>query len=107
MAPTAFDRLLAGDGYGAQQTDEADQKDRPDHLMAPLPGDHGTRGRFGREARARVLIVDPAGLRAALATEIGRASFRACVCQYVSFSFASLSFTKTSISILLSSLFSS
>jgi NAD(P)-dependent dehydrogenase (short-subunit alcohol dehydrogenase family) len=51
LAPWLGDLYLARTGYEAQQTDEAVPPDRPDNLFAPVPGDHGTRGRFGEGAR--------------------------------------------------------
>jgi hypothetical protein len=51
IAPGLGDRYLAGTGYDAQQTDEPVDPDRPDNLFEPVPGDHGTRGRFSDGAR--------------------------------------------------------
>jgi NAD(P)-dependent dehydrogenase (short-subunit alcohol dehydrogenase family) len=51
IAPWLGDRYLARTGYEAQQTKEPVDSDRPDNLFEPVPGDHGTRGRFGEGAR--------------------------------------------------------
>ncbi len=50
MAPGLLDRYLARNGFEAQQTDEADDPDRPHNLWEPLPGDHGAHGRFDHRA---------------------------------------------------------
>ena len=51
IAPGFADRYLAANGYESQQTDEPEDRDRPDNLWAPLPGDHGAHGRFNGAAR--------------------------------------------------------
>ncbi|HEX3735875.1 MAG TPA: SDR family oxidoreductase [Solirubrobacterales bacterium] len=51
IAPWLGDRYLARTAYEAQQTDEPVDPDRPDNLFQPVPGDHGTHGRFGDGAR--------------------------------------------------------
>ena len=56
LAPWLGDLYLARTGFRAQQTDEPVPPDRPDNLFAPVPGDHGTHGRFGKGARRRSLI---------------------------------------------------
>ncbi len=56
LAPWLGDLYLARTGYKAQQTEEPVAPDRPDNLFAPVPGDHGTRGRFGKGARTRSII---------------------------------------------------
>jgi NAD(P)-dependent dehydrogenase (short-subunit alcohol dehydrogenase family) len=53
IAPALLDRKLARDGFEAQQTDEPVDRNRPDNLLAPLPGDRGPRGVFGEQARPR------------------------------------------------------
>jgi NADP-dependent 3-hydroxy acid dehydrogenase YdfG len=45
--PGLLDHYLAYMGYGAQQTQEPVDPDRPNNLYDPLPGDYGARGRFG------------------------------------------------------------
>jgi NAD(P)-dependent dehydrogenase (short-subunit alcohol dehydrogenase family) len=56
LAPWFADRDLARTGYDSQQTDERVDPDRPDNLFAPVPGDHGTHGKFDSQARARSLV---------------------------------------------------
>ena len=51
IAPRLVDRYLARTGYGSQQTAEPEPPSRADNLWWPVPGDHGTHGRF--DARAR------------------------------------------------------
>jgi hypothetical protein len=51
VAPWLGDLYLARTGYEAQQTDEPMDRDRPDNLFEPVPGDHGSHGRFGDGAR--------------------------------------------------------
>ncbi len=58
IAPWLGDLYLARTGYKAQQTEEPVPPDRPDNLFAPVPGDHGTHGRFGKGARTRSLITE-------------------------------------------------
>lgn len=53
LAPGVADRVLARAGYARQQTAAALDPDRPDNLYAPVPGDHGARGRFDDDALAR------------------------------------------------------
>jgi hypothetical protein len=48
--PGWLDYYLAYIGYEAQQTDEPVQPGRRDNLFAPLPGDHGARGKFSDRA---------------------------------------------------------
>jgi len=50
IASGLLDRYLARTGYDSQQTDRPADPDRPDNLWAPLPGDHGAHGRFGRRS---------------------------------------------------------
>jgi NAD(P)-dependent dehydrogenase (short-subunit alcohol dehydrogenase family) len=52
VAPWFVDHYLARTGYEAQQTDEPVNANRPDNLFEPVPGDHGTHGRFGEGARS-------------------------------------------------------
>jgi short-subunit dehydrogenase len=51
IAPGLADRYLAGSGYTGQMTNEPKPADAPANLFAPVPGDVGAHGRFGREAR--------------------------------------------------------
>jgi NAD(P)-dependent dehydrogenase (short-subunit alcohol dehydrogenase family) len=48
--PGLLDRYLAKKGYSAQQTDELEQRDRPDNLWHPVEGDFGAHGRFDDRA---------------------------------------------------------
>ncbi len=50
IAPGLGDRYLARTGYESQQTDEPADPNRPDNLWAPVPGDHGAHGAFGRRS---------------------------------------------------------
>jgi hypothetical protein len=50
VASGVLDRYLARTGYRSQQTEEPADPDRPHNLWAPLPGDHGAHGRFGRHS---------------------------------------------------------
>jgi hypothetical protein len=52
LVPGFADRYLARNGFSAQLTDEPLAGDRDGNLFAPLPGDHGTHGRFD-DARSR------------------------------------------------------
>jgi NAD(P)-dependent dehydrogenase (short-subunit alcohol dehydrogenase family) len=53
LAPWIADLYLARNGFGAQQSEERNGH-RPGNLFEPVPGDHGTRGRF-TDAHARSL----------------------------------------------------
>jgi hypothetical protein len=50
LAPELADWYVAHKAYEEQQTDEPVAPDRRDNLWAPLPGDHGARGRFDDRA---------------------------------------------------------
>jgi NAD(P)-dependent dehydrogenase (short-subunit alcohol dehydrogenase family) len=50
IAPGLLDRYLAATGVDSQQTDEPEDPGRLDNLWAPVPGDHGARGRFSDRA---------------------------------------------------------
>jgi NAD(P)-dependent dehydrogenase (short-subunit alcohol dehydrogenase family) len=52
FAPALLDRYLAQIGYDKQQTEEAEEPNRPDNLWEPVPGDGGTHGVFGDRARS-------------------------------------------------------
>jgi len=50
--PGYGDRYLAEHGYEAQMIDEPEDPNRPDNLMAPVPGDAGAHGVFDDRAMA-------------------------------------------------------
>ncbi|ELR68638.1 3-oxoacyl-[acyl-carrier protein] reductase [Fulvivirga imtechensis AK7] len=50
IAPWYADHVLAKDGYKGQQTDEPEDPNRQDNLWEPIPGDHGSHGRFNAQA---------------------------------------------------------
>jgi NAD(P)-dependent dehydrogenase (short-subunit alcohol dehydrogenase family) len=51
IAPALVDHYLARNGYDAQQTGEPIDRDRPDNLFAPAPGDYASHGVFDRDAK--------------------------------------------------------
>jgi NAD(P)-dependent dehydrogenase (short-subunit alcohol dehydrogenase family) len=57
LAPALLDRYLARTGYSAQQTDQPDDHDRPNNLLAPVDGpagsDHGAHGSFDGRSHPR------------------------------------------------------
>lgn len=55
VIPGLLDHYLAWVGYGAQQTDEPIDPNRPNNLFGPLPGDYGAHGRFDNGAREESL----------------------------------------------------
>ncbi len=70
IAPWLADIYLARTGYEAQQTKEPVDPERPDNLFEPVPGDHGTHGRFDDGARtgsAVTWLSEHRGLLAGLA----------------------------------------
>ena len=52
VAAGLLDRYLAQVGYDGQQTDEPARSNQPDNLFAPMPGEHGTHGRFDDRSRS-------------------------------------------------------
>lgn len=52
IAPGALDYYLGRTGYEGQQTEEAEDSNRPNNLFEPLPGDRGAHGRFDDRAAA-------------------------------------------------------
>jgi NAD(P)-dependent dehydrogenase (short-subunit alcohol dehydrogenase family) len=52
LVPGYADHYLAWHGYEDQQSDEPEDPGRRDNLWEPVPGDHGSRGRFSEEATA-------------------------------------------------------
>ena len=67
LAPGIGDRYLAKRGYELQQTDVPTPPDRPDNLLAPVPGDRGAHGRFDNRARRSSLELWAATHRSELA----------------------------------------
>jgi NAD(P)-dependent dehydrogenase (short-subunit alcohol dehydrogenase family) len=55
VAPGLADRILAHDGYDAQQTDQPIDPDRLDNLFEPVPGDQGAHGPFDDRSHRRSL----------------------------------------------------
>lgn len=53
LMPGIADQYLAKNGYGAQQTNEPDEKNRPFNLWEPVPGDRGAHGRFDERAQPK------------------------------------------------------
>lgn len=51
VVPGLLDRVLALKGYSGQQDDEPVPEGRQDNLHHPVPGDHGSHGRFDHRAR--------------------------------------------------------
>jgi len=49
--PGLLDHYLGHTGYDSQQTDEAENPQRPNNLYNSLPGDAGAHGRFDKQAR--------------------------------------------------------
>jgi NAD(P)-dependent dehydrogenase (short-subunit alcohol dehydrogenase family) len=66
LIPSLLDRYLARNGYDSQLTDEEIGDGREGNLFAPVPGDHGTHGRF-EDARRRSVQLALAKRRAAIA----------------------------------------
>jgi len=50
VAPGLLDHYLGKTGFGAQQTCEPEDPNRPDNLWKPVPGDHGAHGTFNKSA---------------------------------------------------------
>ena len=56
LFPSLVDRYLARKGVEAQLTDERLEGGREGNLFSPVPGDHGTRGRFDDARRRSVQL---------------------------------------------------
>ena len=52
VSPRLLDHYLARNGFDSQQTQEPEDKDRPDNLFEPVPGDYAAHGRFDHRARS-------------------------------------------------------
>ncbi len=50
LVPELGDWVLSRNGYEGQQTQEPEDRNRPDNLWEPLPGDRGAHGRFDPQA---------------------------------------------------------
>ena len=57
LLPALADVYLARNGFGSQLTDEPLPGVRDGNLFAPVPGDHGTRGRFAGARRRSIQLV--------------------------------------------------
>jgi NAD(P)-dependent dehydrogenase (short-subunit alcohol dehydrogenase family) len=57
LLPALGDVYLARNGFGAQLTDEPLPASREGNLFAPVPGDHGTHGRFDDARRHSIQLV--------------------------------------------------
>ena len=55
IVPGLLDIYLAKTGYKSQQTEEPEDRGRPDNLYNPVPGSHGAHGRFDETAHSRSL----------------------------------------------------
>ncbi|MDI3305516.1 MAG: SDR family oxidoreductase [Acetobacteraceae bacterium] len=71
LMPGLADRFLGRTCYSGQMTQEPEPPGRPDNLLSPLPGDHGTHGRFDARSRDQVGAVNPALLRGAGGLALG------------------------------------
>ncbi|HYX77885.1 MAG TPA: SDR family oxidoreductase [Solirubrobacterales bacterium] len=76
LFPGLLDRYLARTGFDSQLTDERLDGEREGNLFAPVPGDHGTRGRFS-DARGRSVLLELAEHRRALLGVAGLAALSA------------------------------
>jgi NAD(P)-dependent dehydrogenase (short-subunit alcohol dehydrogenase family) len=76
LFPGLLDHYLARTGFDSQLTDERLDGGREGNLFAPVPGDHGTRGRFS-DARERSVLLGLAKHRRALAGAAGLAALGA------------------------------
>ena len=76
LVPGIADRYLAKNGFNSQLTDEPMRGERQGNLFAPVPGDHGTRGRFDR-TRTRSLQLALTKHRGAVAGVAGVAALGA------------------------------
>lgn len=79
VAPALADYYLGRTGFDSQQTDEPVEKDRPDNLFEPVPGDFGAHGVFGEQAHAEAAttwLAEHKGLTAlASAVAVGAVAF--------------------------------
>jgi hypothetical protein len=73
LLPGLADRYLARDGFEAQLTDDPLEGGRDGNLFEPVPGDHGTHGRFDDDARERSVQLKLAKRRGAVAGAVALA----------------------------------
>jgi NAD(P)-dependent dehydrogenase (short-subunit alcohol dehydrogenase family) len=74
------DRYLARTGYESQMTGEPTDRNRPDNLWHPLPGDRGAHGEFGKRANDRSFQLWATTHRGLLATAVvGAAAVLGCL----------------------------
>ena len=73
LVPALLDRYLARTGYKSQLTDQRLNGGRAGNLFAPVPGDHGTHGRFNG-SRKRSFHLALARHRRAIAGVVGAAA---------------------------------
>ena len=71
LFPGLLDHYLARVGFDAQQTDEAEDPDRPNNLYAPVSGAWAAHGRFNDRARRRLGVPAAAWLAAGAALGVG------------------------------------
>jgi len=74
LLPGLGDWYLAKTGYASQQTDKPVDRDRPDNLYDPVPGDHGAHGDFdglSHEDSPQLWATEHAGLLALAAGGAG------------------------------------
>jgi NADP-dependent 3-hydroxy acid dehydrogenase YdfG len=50
IVPAYLDEYLAKTGYSGQQTNEPEKENKKNNLWEPIPGDHGARGPFDKDA---------------------------------------------------------
>lgn len=71
IAPGFLDRYLSTEGYTGQLSAEGAEPQSPDNLFAPLPGDHGSHGRFDARAIAKSRALWASMHKSALLTGAG------------------------------------
>lgn len=67
LFPALIDRQLAAEAVTGQDRPRSRLPGRKDNLESPVPGGHGVRGAFGREAKPRAMIVSETRIRAGCA----------------------------------------
>jgi NAD(P)-dependent dehydrogenase (short-subunit alcohol dehydrogenase family) len=66
VLPGLVERVLAKRAFKGQQTDVPVDRDRPDNLFEPVPGDPGARGPFSDRARTRSVQLQAGKVRGVL-----------------------------------------